>query len=194
MAVAVPTIGFRCPGCRERLEPEFDGPVACPTCAWRGEVYRFNPLAPRVDEAQEAMPDDAVCVHHPTKRAVAICEGSGSYICSLCAIDLDGKTYSAQYLEKAGKKKLGSAFVRHLERPDRSLSTALVITLFIFYLAVVTVPFSWYYLAKVVRLRRTDKLYRRVVGRGQVVAMVIILVLFSIGWVFLLIGIFSALS
>ena len=91
MAVATPVTSFECPGCGEELAGEQGGRSRCPLCGWQGEAYLFRPLAVKVERAKEALPEDAVCAHHPTKQAVEVCAGTGDYICSLCAVKLEGK-------------------------------------------------------------------------------------------------------
>src|SRR5262245_48239980 len=81
---------FICPGCAAVLQPGPEVHVLCPACQWTGQAYLFQPVATRVDLAETALPDDAVCAHHPGKRAVAVCAGTGDFICALCAIDVGG--------------------------------------------------------------------------------------------------------
>src|SRR5689334_5511439 len=109
---------FSCPRCDSVLSPPSQGATRCPGCGWKGEAYLFSPAAMEVQTAEHALPDDATCIHHPRKKAIAVCAGTGDYICSLCAVDLDGETFSAQYLGAAGKQKAGRAFERNLPRPD----------------------------------------------------------------------------
>jgi len=178
MAAASPTTAFDCPRCGERLVPEAEGATSCPSCRWQGEAYLCNPVVAEVEAARAALPDDATCVHHPTKQAVAVCAGSGDYVCSLCAITLDGETYSAQYLNKVGKKKVEKAFERHLARPDRALALYLVVCLVISLSVPICLPLAIVSLVKMIRQRRTDPLYRQVVGIGSVIAGVVITALY----------------
>src|SRR5207248_2157926 len=106
-----------CPSCSREFQGPFLGSQACAFCGWIGEVYVFDPLPSTLDRAEQALPEDSVCMHHPSKKATAICAGTGDYICALCAVDLNGQTYSASYLGNAGKEKVGTAFDRYLERP-----------------------------------------------------------------------------
>ncbi|MFP4055240.1 MAG: hypothetical protein ACLF0G_00045 [Candidatus Brocadiia bacterium] len=122
----------------------------------------------QAERPQEALPDDAVCVHHPTKRAVAVCEGSGDYICSLCAVEIDRRTYSAQYLDGVGEQTLQGASQRYLERPDRQLGTCLLLSVVFWPAVVVTIPLGIAKLVKAVQLRRKDRVFRRLVARWQV--------------------------
>jgi len=187
MAAAAPVTEIRCPSCVRRLEPGGDGRVSC-YCGWSGEVYLFRSLPRRVDKPEEALTDDATCVHHPTKRAVAVCEGTGDFICALCSVELDGKTYSAQFLSRGGKEMLTQAFDRHLDRPDRRLYLCLLVSVFFFIIAPIAVPLAWYYFVKLLRLRRQNDMAQRVITENQTAVAGVILVLFSI--VALILGIY----
>jgi len=160
---------FRCPKCFVMLEPMGGESTRCPTCGWAGRARLFRPVEPFVERAQDALPDDATCIHHPSKQAVAICEGTGDYICSLCAIELDGKTYSAQYLDRAGKDKLAAAFDRDLPRPDRAMGTYLAGAFLLSCFGVVLIPFAIHQFIKALRLHKTNDLYRRVRSRTSIV-------------------------
>jgi hypothetical protein len=177
-----------CPSCAQLLEIREDGPTACPACRWRGEAYLFNPLPITVETAERALPQDATCLHHPTKKAVAVCAGTGDYICSLCAIELNGQVYSASYLSGAGKDKVGKSFERYLERPDSRIAMFLMLCFVPVanYVVIPTcflwVPYSFYLYAKALRLRRTNPLYARVFGTARIIVLPVLLSLFALGW------------
>lgn len=181
MAVAERVTEFDCPTCTQRIAQEVDGPTACVACGWRGEALLFRPSPVEAEKAQDALPDDAACAHHPHKRAEAICEGTGDYICALCAVELDGGIYSAQYLDKAGKDKLDKDARRYVERPDRQLTYAVVLTVLFWPLFFVTVPVSVYYFIKMARLRQHNELFRRLVGPLHFASAVLIIIFFAAG-------------
>ena len=188
MTQAIATPQFTCPGCGRLLAPLQWGRVRC-ECGWRGEAYLFTPRAMDVAVAEMALPDDATCIHHPRKKATAVCAGTGDYICSLCAIDLNGKTYSAEYLNSADNKKvIGDAFDSKLARPDSRivLYIALLIVPYIGFIsaafAFLWIPHSFFLYAKALRMRRENPVYHRVVGTGRLIALPILLVLLSVGW------------
>src|SRR3712207_1092454 len=87
---ATPVMLFACPSCRAPLDPPAPGRTLCPRCDWRGEAYLFTAKVLAVEAAEAALPDDATCAHHPRKRATAVCAGTGDYVCSLCAVELEG--------------------------------------------------------------------------------------------------------
>jgi len=148
------------------LEPGETPEFQCPMCRATGEAYLFHPLTLQADESLEAMPEDATCIHHPAKQAVTQCAGTGDYVCALCAVEINGKTYSAQYMNtKAGKKNAAEAFDRYLERPDRAASTMLLLTLLFMILAPITIPAAIYYYFKSRSLRKKNPLYARVIKK-----------------------------
>jgi hypothetical protein len=188
-----------CPKCNTRLAVSGDGPVQCPACRWVGEVYFFTALPFTVDQSQQALPDDATCLHHPNKRATAVCAGTGDYICALCAIELNGQVYSAHYLSTTGKKKVGKAFDRYLARPDSTIILCIVLCFIppVNYIMIPTcfiwVPYCFYLYVKALNLRRSDPLFARVMGPSRVIAIPIILGLLSVGILIALISIAVAI-
>src|SRR5580658_2840979 len=104
MPEAIAITGFVCPRCGLALAADKPAQpsIACTRCNWTGEAYHFWRLPADVTSAEAALPEDAVCIHHPRKKAVAVCAGTGDYVCSLCAIELNGQTYSAEYLNGPG--------------------------------------------------------------------------------------------
>ncbi len=175
---ALMTAAIQCPRCAASLRVESLGLNQCPMCDWTGEVYVFSPPVQEAEKAEKALPDEATCAHHPGKMAVALCAGTGDYICSLCAITLEGKVYSAQHLNRGGRAKLEKAFDRYLSRPDRQVALALVITFLFSPAVLVAVPYSLIRCFSTFKLRRENELYRRVVGGGQAALMVFLVLIF----------------
>src|SRR3569623_704123 len=126
MTEAVAASEIICPKCAWAYAPAQPGATECPHCHWRGKAYTFSPRQVEIVSAETAIADDAACLHHPRKKAVAVCAGTGDYICSLCAIELNGTTYSAQYLNAGGKETVGKAFDRTIKRPDTQVYTYLL--------------------------------------------------------------------
>lgn len=179
-----------CPTCSSMLTPPYPGGgrVVCPQCRWTGEIYLFKRFPLDTAAAESALPEDATCIHHPTKKATAICAGSGDYICSLCAVEVNGETFSAEYLNKAGKAKFGKAFDRYLPRPD-SVIYLLAITILIpgvdyvtFPLACVWIPYAFFLYFKALRMRRENDLFRIVMPRYRMVTIPIYLTLIGLAW------------
>ena len=137
----------------------------------------FRPVALETSKAAAALPEDATCVHHPDKRADSVCEGTGDFICGLCAVEVDGRTFSAQHLSAAGKGKARKAFERYLPRPDSTVATFLLLC-FVPYIncfwmlgAPVWVVLGYMKLASAYRMRREDPFFARVASRGRLLAL-----------------------
>lgn len=180
---------FTCPSCRLTLKLPEPGAVVCGTCGWRGEAYLFSPIQTEIRRAESARPDDATCIHHPSKRATATCSGTGDYICALCAVEIKGKTYSVQYLENAGKQKVTEAYAPVLPRPDRVINLYLL-TIFIPGVNYVTIPLAPLWVAhafvlraRAKRMRDNDPMYARLVSRLRISVHLIVLVLVLIVWI-----------
>ena len=157
--------GFDCPKCRERLFVEGSGPADCPKCEWKGEIHILKALKERAETARDALPEKAVCVHHPSKQATAVCDGTGDYICALCAVEMDGKIYSAEYLNRAGKGAMEKTYSRFLDRPDTNVTYLMAACIPLWFLSPLFLPFAFYKYVQAVRLRGRDPLFNRVFTR-----------------------------
>lgn len=116
------------------------------------------------------MPDDVTCAFHPSKQATEVCDGTGSYICSLCAVTVADKIYSTEFINNGGLKKIkkGELFERTLPRPDQAAMGYLLLILLFSWTIVggpVLLVASVVYYFKHLRLRRENALYRRVSSR-----------------------------
>ena len=98
-----------CPSCGIQLTAPIAGPsvdatravtesVQCESCDWSGTLHLFRPVPLEASPAPPSVPNAAVCTQHPTKHAIATCEKSGDYCCSLCVVEVDGVKLSAGYL------------------------------------------------------------------------------------------------
>jgi ribosomal protein L37AE/L43A len=192
MAVAADTTRFTCPQCSTQLEAaraEHDR-RGCVSCGWKGTVLLFRPVSPPVEHAKAALPADATCVHHPVNRAVEVCAGTGDYICSLCSIEIDGTTYSAQHIDSVGADKIGKAFDRHLIRPDSTVVLYLLLCFvpYVNFIWIIGTP-AWVVLGfrkllECTRLRAEDALMARLISTTRLVVLGVLLGLF--GLVFLI--------
>lgn len=166
-----------CPRCNRWIESDSQlgrhdrqGKLACSNCKWSGEVWFHDPLPMQFALAEEALNEDARCVVHPTKKAAAVCAGTGDYICSLCSIQVDDQTYSAGYIDEHGKEKIEARYNREIARPDRLLVWMLVLCFFPYPMIAVPVaiPIGCYQWWKMVKQRRANESYRSMVGMTSV--------------------------
>jgi hypothetical protein len=196
---ALPAVPVYCPGCKTGVMVDVPGMNRCPTCGWTGQIYTFRPTAIGAESAELALPDDATCIHHPRKKATAVCAGTGDYICSLCTVDLHGQTYSAQYLEGGGKEKAAKAFDRKLDRPDSKalLYLGLLIVPYInvgvVLLGFFLVPHGFILLARARRKRREDPVFHKLVSPTRLVVITILTAIYAVGWIVLVVWILFAI-
>ncbi|MDH5509731.1 MAG: hypothetical protein OEZ32_05175 [Nitrospinota bacterium] len=160
--------GFDCPSCSERLFTDSSGPTECPSCGWQGQIHILNALREKTEIAGSATPDMAVCAVHPTKQAIAVCAGTGDYICSLCAVEVDGNIFGADYLSKAGRKTVAKSFARHLDRPDGAIGFWILLTIFIVFLGPLFIPLAIHSYTKAWKLRKNDAIFKRVCSRVDI--------------------------
>ena len=202
MAQTIPITAFACPRCKRELaaNDRTQPAVSCPACQWSGEAYHFRRFPADIKPAEAALPEDAACIHHPRKKAVTVCAGTGDYICSLCAIEVGGQTFSADYLNNAGKQTLDKAFDRYLPRPDSHVMTYFVCLLipyvnFVeFAFAFLWIPHGCILYSRALRMRRENPLLRRLMGRWRMVIIPILLVLCSLLWIFGVLALIIALT
>jgi hypothetical protein len=159
--------GAACPQCRHWHQPPPPWPSRCERCHTRIGLYTYSPPLRLLDTPEAALPDDVACAFHPNKRAVEVCEGTGSYICTLCAVPVDGKTYSAEFINSGGLKKLAGKdpFDRKLPRPDLAAISYAALILIAWWTVVggpILLAASIFYYVKHLRLRQSDPLYARV--------------------------------
>jgi hypothetical protein len=192
MTQAIAIAEFACPHCGAALGlPELNKPqTLCPNCRWSGQVYLFSRVPVDTMTAETALPEDAKCVHHTRKKATTICAGTGDYICSLCAIELNGQTYSADYLSHGGKETIGKAFSRTLSRPDSQIRLYLIALIIIPYVnavlaafAFLWVPHAFILYSRALRMRKEDPLFARLMSPASVVILPILLSLVAVAWI-----------
>lgn len=87
----------RCGQCRAALslpETTGSGSVPCRFCGAPTRVWLFPVLyRERGDRPAQALQEEghSSCMNHPQKRAVAVCDGCGKYLCALCDVDWNGE-------------------------------------------------------------------------------------------------------
>ena len=165
-------------------------------------VEKFNPIAFNLQPVEAAAEDHAHCANHPGRSAVALCAGTGNYVCALCAARLGGEVYSVQFLDSpTGRPLFPQRFPGRLRRPDR-LDRLLVHgllngagTLVLAGLFFIVVPVGIVFSSRAIRLRKSDPLYRRLVPRRKIAAMIIATGIWIVlGWLFWLIFLRLTLS
>jgi hypothetical protein len=103
-----------CPACRIPLSREAFGRrfTPCPACSSLVRVEAF-PALWRERQAgsfgQRIVEDgEAACFYHAGKKAEAVCDGCGRFLCGLCDIEVSGQHLCASCIEK-GNTSAGAA-------------------------------------------------------------------------------------
>lgn len=122
----------------------------------------YSPVVEEAAVGEAATPEDAVCVHHPGRRAEATCAGSGAYVCPLCAVKLNGQVFDTAFVEAGGSTVLGQALRREIARPDRQTNQAFFASVVLFFLPILFPLAGMIYAVQHLRLRARDPLYRAV--------------------------------
>ena len=158
-------------------------------------IDEFNPILFQAERVEAATDEHAVCAHHPEHSAVAMCAGTGNYICTLCAVEINDNTYSVQFLDSpAGRSLVSQRFTSTLPRPDRivwqMLACLLIlpITALMFFLFFIWVPIGLVNWFRALRLRRRSTLYRRIVRMPHMVIMLLGLMLWLTAGIFLVVS------
>jgi hypothetical protein len=62
----------------------------CPSCGAQNQVRLFPAALARAaaPQAEAALEGEAACFDHPAKRAAAVCQDCGRFVCQLCAIEI----------------------------------------------------------------------------------------------------------
>jgi hypothetical protein len=97
--------GVGCPRCRRPLRHETlrSGEQACPACNGLFEAVRFDPVDPKVQVPEIAgvgPAGAAPCARHARNQAEAACARCGQFMCTLCKIEADGKSYCPPCFER----------------------------------------------------------------------------------------------
>lgn len=153
-----------CPLCKSPYVQLVDGEWHCQACGFRGVVFDCHPRLDDIAPAEPALPEDPVCANHPGKKAVAICAGTGDYICSLCRVELGGQSYSVQYLDRGGAAMARHMLSPSLERPDRVVFLMFVMCLLLGIFSPVYLVVSSIFVYKAIRQRREGGLFRAVMS------------------------------
>jgi hypothetical protein len=139
-----------CPKCKSALAPT-TAPItemtACHGCrrpTWARTFPAFSATVPKEQASESAvLSDEATCLHHPQKKATAICAVTGHFVCQLCCIEVDGKTYSPAGLEKRLEKSEVETFSNTHTAYDQVVLTIGIVSTFV--LPFILMPLGWYY-------------------------------------------------
>ncbi len=141
-----------CPSCNGALpdyvfrKPKVE--IVCPTCSTALGLTIFPALfrsTAKIDpQSMLTMEGEATCFEHATKRAVAVCNKCGRFLCALCEVEVAGQVWCPSCLTS---KNTGSP-IQALEN-RRTLFDSIALALAVlpamfFYPAILTGPAVFY--------------------------------------------------
>jgi hypothetical protein len=181
----------KCSGALSIPEATGAGPVNCRFCGAVTQVWLFPALyRPRGGQSAQALQEEghSGCMNHPQKRAVAVCDTCGKYLCALCDVDWNGEHLCPSCIGHRKNSDLAGALRTEYIHYD-------LIALFLALLAIPTSFFGVFIapIALFIGWRFWNAPWRPVPGRKW--TMVLALVLAStalVGWVCLFVFMLTA--
>lgn len=184
----------QCPKCRAAL---LDGVIntaelsPCPACETPLQVELFPAFFRRINPGQSAetimVDGESSCFYHPQKKAVLPCEGCGRFLCALCDCELNGQHFCPACLE-TGKSK---GKIKNLENQrtlyDNIALSLAVLPVIFYYFTFVTAPMTLYVAIRY--WKAPPSLVPRT--RVRFIIAIILALLQIVGWVFIIIAIFT---
>lgn len=126
--------------------------TSCPNCRADVSVYVFNalfsPVKPGLAAETVLADTESSCFYHPEKKAAAICEACGRFMCALCDIDFAGRHLCPNCLEAGEKKEKIDTLKREEIRHDSIALAIAVLPILMIFPTIVTAPFAIYYVFK----------------------------------------------
>lgn len=101
---------LRCPSCNATINADRfnrNEPVPCSRCSKRMRVLAFPALYAETDGdippaiADAAGESEAGCYDHANRKATAVCDDCGRFLCALCKLEIDGRTTCPRCLAAA---------------------------------------------------------------------------------------------
>ena len=190
----MPVLSTACPSCSVPLEIELRNSMRthiCPICGARVIAHVFPALlrpataAPRRDTA--ALTDESTCFNHAARRAVAVCEDCGRFICDMCDTAAPGAAghQCIACFEQSLKRDAGPDFSAQRTRMDDVALTVATFGTLIPYFAPVTIPMVCYFILR--HWREPQSLLPRSRWRFVVAGLLVVVQLVMVGGFFALI-------
>jgi hypothetical protein len=135
--------------------------VPCLHCGVATQVLIFPALfrpPPLPDAGVDALPAEATCFYHPSKKAVIPCDACGRFLCALCDVEWHSRHYCMSCLEKVHKGEDPHApQARRMLYDNLAISVAILPLFFLipfFFITLLTAPAALYLSIKALRQPR----------------------------------------
>lgn len=127
-------------------EAEFGATVTCPACGQTAAVYRFPAFSRRSAAgapASAAGQGEAACYHHADKRAEAVCDACGRFLCGLCSIPFNDRTLCPACLALTQTAEADTHIPRRL-RYDKLAMLCVLVSPFVYCISFINACFTLY--------------------------------------------------
>lgn len=171
--------------------PQQSGEERCDRCREPVEIHLFPAYhtGPSVSRASTLVDtSEASCFHHPDKRAEAVCEGCGRFLCGHCACDWNGASFCLtclHNLRESGDKRLVNR-VFHKDSMALSLAFWPPVSIIGLYFTFFTAPAALFLAIAALRKPVPGLLPRT---RARALIALGLSLLQMLGWVLLIVGI-----
>jgi uncharacterized paraquat-inducible protein A len=189
--------GMACPRCNNALRHETlrSGEQTCPACNGLFEAIRFDPVEARVvvpDLAGTGPEGAAPCTRHARNQAEVACGRCGQFICSLCRIDADGKTYCPSCYERLSAEGSLASAVTRVKNWAGWASVCLIFSWFTgFFLSPIISPLAVFFCVKGLKEKRARDESDGVVRLYFLLVLNLFLILVGVGMWAMLFGAFT---
>ena len=156
-------VGIACPRCRRTLRHETlrSGEQSCPACNGLFEAVRFDPVEARVvvpDLAGTGPEGAAPCARHARNQAEAACARCGQFMCALCRIDSDQKTFCPGCFDRLSAEGSLASSVTRVRNYAGWAGICVLASLFVYFLpSPVTGPLGIIFCLKGLKEKRARK-------------------------------------
>lgn len=125
-----------------------DDLVPCRGCGTPNRAWIFpalyRPAAPGRTGESIVIESDAACFFHPRKKAEAVCEECGRFLCALCDTEIAGRRLCPPCIEKGEGKGTLEKLSTHRMLYDNLAMALAVYPLLFFFITCVTAPAALY--------------------------------------------------
>lgn len=166
MAPETPAARIVCPGCSSLFDAR-EGDVVCLRCGESLRIFLFSPHEGGNASIPDAGVDDVPCLHHPRNKAETSCARCGSFICRLCAVEINTKTFCAKCLDAKERMEGHDLLATTLPRHDRRIISVLAFPIVLPFLYPLAIPYAVYQFRKISTESRRNPLAGRLYSTGR---------------------------
>ena len=187
----------RCPKCLQPLPLDLlsaGGASACPSCRTGLEVLVFPAIHRQIGRGTAGetalIADETTCFFHSEKKAAAVCDTCGRFLCTLCDVPVGGVHLCPKCVEAGRTKNTLTTFESYrTSYPSLALTFAFLPMVICWPVTLVTAPATVFLV--VVGWRKPPSVTGRR-RRGALIAALLMAFMQCAGWVAVFFGVFTA--